>query len=234
MSTNDINETESPAIIEEIIPGKNNDSNNKNINRNNNNNQQSLIENYNEQEAAKAVSEATVKSIKTLEGNSIKSTNQIPSFAQVIIDTQEQTSLVTRIITENYLEFQKQAIVSFQSALIPYFLNVQNQLWSNSDYFKNASELYHKFFKNYTEGMIAFSRIFNEVSSSNMNYLKSAFDSLSVNRSRGSNLKVDDGRNSDENSINVKATFSCETCGQTFNSRQALKEHASTTHYHAS
>jgi hypothetical protein len=45
MSSNDINETESPAIIEEIIPGKNNDSIDKNINRNNNNNQQSLIEN---------------------------------------------------------------------------------------------------------------------------------------------------------------------------------------------
>jgi hypothetical protein len=46
-----------------------------------------------------------------------------------------------------------------------------------------------------------------------------------------SNFEVDSGRNSDENSTNVKATFSCETCGQTFDSRQVLKEHTSINHY---
>ena len=53
----------------------------------------------------------------------------------------------------------------------------------------------------------------------------------SVNQSRQSNFEVDSGRNSDENSTNVKATFSCETCGQTFYSRQVLKEHTSIHHY---
>ena len=46
-----------------------------------------------------------------------------------------------------------------------------------------------------------------------------------------SSVKVDSGKNSDESSTNVKATFSCETCGQTFDSRQVLKEHTSVTHY---
>jgi hypothetical protein len=53
----------------------------------------------------------------------------------------------------------------------------------------------------------------------------------SFNQSKQSSSGVDDGRNSDENSTNVKATFSCETCGQTFDSRQVLKEHTSMTHY---
>ncbi|WP_458742921.1 hypothetical protein [Candidatus Nitrosocosmicus sp. T] len=53
----------------------------------------------------------------------------------------------------------------------------------------------------------------------------------SVNQSKQSSSEVDNGRNSDENSTNVKATFSCETCGQTFDSRQVLKEHTSMTHY---
>jgi len=53
----------------------------------------------------------------------------------------------------------------------------------------------------------------------------------SVNKSRQSSFEVDSGRNSDENSTNVKATFSCETCGETFDSRQVLKEHTSNTHY---
>ena len=45
-----------------------------------------------------------------------------------------------------------------------------------------------------------------------------------------SNFEIDSGKNSDESSTNVEATFSCETCGQTFDSRQKLKEHSSTAH----
>ncbi len=53
----------------------------------------------------------------------------------------------------------------------------------------------------------------------------------SVDQNKQSSFEVDSGRNSNENSTNVKATFSCETCGQTFNSRQVLKEHTSINHY---
>jgi uncharacterized C2H2 Zn-finger protein len=45
-----------------------------------------------------------------------------------------------------------------------------------------------------------------------------------------SNFEVDSGKNSNESTTDVEATFSCETCGQTFNSRQELKEHSSTAH----
>lgn len=45
-----------------------------------------------------------------------------------------------------------------------------------------------------------------------------------------SNFEVDSGKNSNESTTDVEATFSCETRGQTFNSRQELKEHSSTTH----
>lgn len=58
MSNNDKNETKTPDMIEEIIPGKNNDYNNKPINQSDSyNNQQPFIENYNEKESALAVIE---------------------------------------------------------------------------------------------------------------------------------------------------------------------------------
>ena len=37
--------------------------------------------------------------------------------------------------------------------------------------------------------------------------------------------KVDSGEKSDESSTSVPASFSCEECGEQFNSRQELKEH---------
>ena len=44
------------------------------------------------------------------------------------------------------------------------------------------------------------------------------------------NFEVDSGKNSDESSTGLDATLSCEKCGQTFKSRQKLKEHSSTAH----
>ena len=46
-----------------------------------------------------------------------------------------------------------------------------------------------------------------------------------------SNFEVESGKNSDESTTNVEATYSYEECGQTFNSLQELKVHSSTTHY---
>ena len=48
--------------------------------------------------------------------------------------------------------------------------------------------------------------------------------------SMSDNFEVDSGKNSDESSTDVDAIFSCEKCGQTFKSRQELKEHSSTLH----
>lgn len=238
MSSSDKNETESPAIIEEIIPGKNNDNDNISINQkdsNNKNNQKPIIQKYNEQESAQAVSEATEDYAKAIERNTNESANQIPRFNKAIADTQEQMGRLTRENTENNLEWQKQAINSYQEVFTPYFENFQNQLQYNQEYFSSISELYYNLVNNYIESATAFTRIFNEISSSNMDYvtnvINSSSSSSSANQSGMSNFKVDSGRNSNENSTNVKATFSCETCGQIFDSRQDLKEHISITHY---
>ena len=246
MSNNDKNETESPAIIEEIIPGKNNDKTINPSGNSNNNNQKPIIENYNEEDSAQAVIEATEEPKKSIEKIMTEAKNQsTPQYnnqsiaAAAAAGSQEQTSQTSqtsREITNNYLELQKEAIDSFQSAFIPYFQNIQNQFWNNQGYFKSISEMYSRLANNYIESAMALSRMWSEVMSSNMN-LKNANNSSSAsssvaNQSTMSNFEIDSGKNSDESSTNVKATFSCETCGQTFDSRQDLKEHTSITHYH--
>lgn len=174
MSNNDKNETESPDIIEEIIPGKNNDYNDKSINQNNINNQQSFIENYDEDEAAHAVIKVSEESKKTIETNTDEARNQIPRYTQAINDTQKQTAQATKALAENYLEIQKQAINSFQSIFIPYFENVQNQLWSNQHVFRSMQEMYSTLVSNYTESVLAFSKLWNDIAFSNVGLFRSA------------------------------------------------------------
>jgi nitrogen fixation/metabolism regulation signal transduction histidine kinase len=229
MSSKD--ETNTPDIIEEIIPGKNDDYNNKSVNLNNNNNQQPFIENYNEKESAQAVIEATEESKKSIERKKVEAGNQMSHYGQAISYAQEQTAQVTKELAENYMKFQKQALNSYPSMYMSYFQNVQNQLWNSQESFNRISEMYYKLVSNYTESAMFFGRIFNEFVSLNMGILRNVISSPSINPSRMSNFEVDSGRNSDENSTNVKATFSCETCGQTFDSRQGLKEHTTINHY---
>jgi len=107
MSNGEQTNTESPDIIEEIIPGKNDDYNNKSINQNNSdNNQPPFIENYNEKEAALAViEEATEDSTKSIERNTDEARNQMSHYGQAISYAQEQTAQVTKELAENYMKF---------------------------------------------------------------------------------------------------------------------------------
>lgn len=179
MSNNDNNKTESPDIIEEIIPGKNNDSNDKSNNQNNNNIQQSLIENYNEQEAAQAVIEASEESKRTTGRKPIESGNRFTSYGQTISDIQEQTAQTSREISQNYLELQKQAINSFQTVFTPYFHSVQDQLWNNQEYFKSISGMYFRMANNYTESVLALSRMWNDIAFTNASLFKNSVNNPS-------------------------------------------------------
>ena len=167
---------ESPDIIEEIIPGKNNDYNDKSINQNNNNNQQLFIENYDEKESAQNVIESSEESNETIERNIEEVRNQTPRHTQAINDTQKQTAQATKALAENYLELQKQAINSFQSIFVPYFENVQNQLWNNQHFFMSMPEMYSRVIGNYTESVLAFSKIWNDIAISNAGFFKNAIN----------------------------------------------------------
>ena len=89
------------------------------------------------------IEEATEDSTKSIERNTDEARNQMSHYGQVISSsTQEQTAQTTKEIAENYMEFQKQALNSFQSIFMPYFQNVQNQLRNNQEFFKSISEMY--------------------------------------------------------------------------------------------
>ena len=174
MSIDDKNETESPDIIEEIIPGRNNDDNDTSMNQNNNNNHQSSIENYDEEQSAQSVLEVSEESKDSIERNTEKASNPTHRYVQAITDTEEQTAQATKALAENYLELQKQVINSFQSVFMPYLGNVQKQFWNNQDFFKSLPEMYSRLVSNYVESAIAFSKMWNDIAFSNAGLFRNA------------------------------------------------------------
>ena len=102
--------------------------------------------------------------------------NQIPRYTETVNQVQEQTLQATKDIAENYLEYQKQTIDSFQSISTPYLYNVNNQFLNSQDYFRRIPEIYSQLVNNYAENTIAMSRIFNDMAFSNVELFKNVVD----------------------------------------------------------
>jgi gas vesicle protein len=167
-------ETESPEIIEEIIPGKNNDDNVKTMNQNNNDNHQPFIENYNEEQSAQSVLEVSEEYKESIEKNTEEASIRARQNIQAITDSQEQTSQATKALAENYLELQNLVINSFQSVYMPYLENIQRQFWNNQDFFMSIPEMYSRLINNYTESTIALGKMWNDIAFTNADSFRNA------------------------------------------------------------
>ena len=123
-----------------------------------------------------SLEQAFDESKKSIDESIREARNQIPRYTETVNQVQEQTLQATRDIAENYLEYQKQAIDSFQSISTPYIQNVNNQLLNNQDYYRRMPEMYSKLVNNCAENTIAMSRIFNDMAFSNIELFKNVVD----------------------------------------------------------
>jgi len=178
LMSNDKNKTDSPDIIEEIIPGKNNDYKDKSIYQTSNNSQQSFSNNYDLEQNTQSVKKALEDSKRIMEKSREETRNQIPRFAQAITDTHEQAAQAAKEIAENYMEYQKRVFNSFRPVYTPFFENLHNQSWNNQEFFRIIPEMYSRMISIYTENLIAFGRILNDIAFSNIGYYRSAVNDL--------------------------------------------------------
>ncbi len=119
-----------------------------------------------------SLEQAFDESKKSIDQSIREARNQIPRYTETVNQAQEQTLQATQDIAESYLEYQKQTIDSFQSISTPYIHNVNNQFLYNQDYFRRMPEIYSKLVNNYAENTIAMSRIFNDMTFSNIELYK--------------------------------------------------------------
>jgi hypothetical protein len=128
------------------------------------------------EETTQSLNQVFEESKKSIERNINEAKNQIPIYTKTINEVQEQAVQATRDIAENYLDYQKQAIDSFQSVVTPYIENVNNQLWNNQDIFRRIPEIYSKMANNYAENSVALSRLINNIAFSNVDIVKSVIN----------------------------------------------------------
>jgi hypothetical protein len=152
------------------------------LDNNNVRNQQDIYQNnqrlYNSviEQNTESLKQTFDESKKSIDESIREARNQIPRYTETVNQVQEQTLQATKDIAENYLDYQKQTIDSFQSISTPYIHNVNNQFLNNQDYFRRMPEMYTKLVNNYAENTIAMSRIFNDMAFSNMELFKNVVD----------------------------------------------------------
>ena len=152
------------------------------LDNNNVRNQQDIYQNnqrlYNSivEQNTESLKQTFDESKKSIDESIKEARNQIPRYTETVNQVQEQTLQATKDIAENYLEYQKQTIDSFQSVSTPYIHNVNNQFLNNQDYFRRMPEMYTKLVNNYAENTIAMSRIFNDMAFSNIELFKNVVD----------------------------------------------------------
>ena len=152
------------------------------LDNNNVRNQQDIYQNnqrlYNSviEQNTESLKQTFDESKKSIDESIKEARNQIPRYTETVNQVQEQTLQATKDIAENYLEYQKQTIDSFQSVSTPYIHNVNNQFLNNQDYFRRMPEMYTKLVNNYAENTIAMSRIFNDMAFSNIEVFKNVVD----------------------------------------------------------
>ena len=128
------------------------------------------------EENTQSLNQVFDESKKSIERNITEAKNQIPLYTKSINEVQEQAVQATRDIAENYLDYQKQTIDSFQSIVTPYFENANNQLWNNQDIFRRYPEIYSKIANNCAENTVAITRVMNNIAYSNVEIAKTVIN----------------------------------------------------------
>ncbi len=109
----------------------NTSTNNDDINTNSNNNNASFSYNTNinnNQDFNESVNRALNQTKDNINRSIEESRNQIPHYNNIVNSYQEQTLQAVKEITENYIEYQKAIINSFQSAWRPYQQSFNNKV----------------------------------------------------------------------------------------------------------
>ncbi len=128
------------------------------------------------EENTRSLNQAFDESRKSIERNIAEARNQIPQYTKSINEVQEQAVQATRDIAENYLDYQKQTVDSFQSIVTPYFENANKQLWNNQDMFRRYPEVYSKMANNCAENTVAITRVMNNIAYSNVEITKTVIN----------------------------------------------------------
>lgn len=153
-------------------------SNNKESTNNNTNEQNQQHQQQGNQESLHRALDQTRDNIRR---TTDEARQDIPRYAQTISELQEQSIQAAREITDSFIEFQKQAVSSFQTASAPNYEKINRQNWATWTSPQRYSEMWARAASNYADNAVAFMRLANDTAFANIEAYRSVVNQTREN-----------------------------------------------------
>jgi hypothetical protein len=163
---------------------------------------------YNNNTNTNDLKESVIRSLDEAKDNikrSIdESKNQIPKYNNIVNSYQEQSLQTAREISEEYIDSQKEIIISLQSAWRPINENYNSVVTSFASP-DSIAKAYTRFVSNIADNTVSAIRLTNNMIFSNLDSMKSVLQQAKDNSKHLSNLSVNTAKTFEQNSKELTA-----------------------------
>jgi vacuolar-type H+-ATPase subunit H len=157
-------------------------------------------------EQQQAINKALDETKNSIRSATDEARKDIPHYAQIVNEYQEETIQAARQMADNYLESQREIINSFQSALIPQIEAANRAVTSNWTSPRNVSEQYARLVSAFADNTIAVTKLVNRAMFANLDAFKRSVQNARDNVKEFSRIGVNSSKTFEEVSRDTAPT----------------------------
>jgi hypothetical protein len=164
-----------------------------------------------QQQQQQAINKALDETKNNIRRTTDEARKDIPHYAQIVNEYQEQTIKAGREIVDNYVETQRQIIDSVQSAWVPLVENAYGVFWNYWVSPRSITELYTMTVSSFADNTIAATRLANNTLFVGMEAFKTSIQTARDNTREISRIGVNSSKTFEQVSRDTAPTITRTT-----------------------
>jgi succinate dehydrogenase/fumarate reductase flavoprotein subunit len=159
-----------------------------------------------QREQLQAINKALDETKNNIRRTTDEARKDIPHYAQIVNEYQEETIQAARQMADNYLESQREIINSLQSAWLPQIDAANRAVTSNWTSPRNVSEHYERLVSAFADNTIAVTKLVNSAMFANLDAFKRSVQNARDNVKEFSRIGVNSSKTLEQVSRDTTAT----------------------------
>jgi hypothetical protein len=159
-----------------------------------------------QREQLQAINKALDETKNNIRRTTDEARKDIPHYAQIVNEYQEETIQAAKQMADNYLESQREIINSLQSAWLPQIEAANRAVTSNWTSPRNVSEHYERLVSAFADNTIAVTKLVNSAMFANLDAFKRSVQNARDNVKEFSRIGVNSSKTLEQVSRDTTAT----------------------------
>jgi hypothetical protein len=164
-----------------------------------------------QREQLQAINKALDETKNNIRRTTDEARKDIPHYAQIVNEYQEETIQAARQMADNYLESQREIINSLQSAWLPQIDAANRAVTSNWTSPRNVSEHYERLVSAFADNTIAVTKLVNSAMFANLDAFKRSVQNARDNVKEFSRIGVNSSKTFEQVSRDTAPTITRTT-----------------------